>query len=225
MKKEIYHSLKAPIGVHQRISAIIFYFSPLPGQYLLFLFLFSNCLTLKPPAITFTQTQTAAEKQMLGGEKDIEKDGWIISSIRTSSSGSEIWEKQVLDKDIHDQDMDDSTFIALRKLSYLSGEMREYKKKGFIGESLDGTVKINPIIKESKFQKEFPALKPRIEDLLKNINESRQVVYNKRIQLMEKEKFKEQEIPKIKSNYLLKYYKSVEDGEFYESKQNSWTKK
>ena len=51
------------------------------------LLLSSNCTTLRPQAITFTQSQTAAERQMIGEGKDLEKDGWIISSIRTSASG------------------------------------------------------------------------------------------------------------------------------------------
>ena len=39
--------------------------------------LFTNCfLNLKPPPITFTQSQTAAEKQMIGEDKELEKDGW-----------------------------------------------------------------------------------------------------------------------------------------------------
>ena len=65
------------------------------SMYFLIVLFFVNCFsTLKPPAITFTQSQTAAEKQMIGEDKELEKDGWLISSIKTSSHGSDEWKKE-----------------------------------------------------------------------------------------------------------------------------------
>ncbi|HNN80312.1 MAG TPA: hypothetical protein PKL30_15605, partial [Leptospiraceae bacterium] len=68
--------------------------SPSMNRNTIFIFFLSfvNCI-LTPPPITFTQSQTAAEKQMVGEDKELEKDGWLISSIKTSSSGSDEWKK------------------------------------------------------------------------------------------------------------------------------------
>ena len=189
------------------------------------LLLSSNCTTLRPPAITFTQSQTAAERQMIGEGKDLEKDGWIISSIRTSASGSDIWEKEILDKEIPEGELDETTYTALKRLAYLAKDLRDYKKKDFVGEALDGQVKINPLLNESRFKKQFPDNRQKIEDLLKMVNESRKVIYENKITKLSEQNLKEQELLKRKENYLLVYYQTVEDGEYYELKRGKWGRK
>jgi hypothetical protein len=194
--------------------------------FFLFLsFAFSNCTTLRPPAITFTQSQTSAERQMIGEDKNLEKDGWIIASIRTSASGSDIWEKEVLEKEIPDEDIDVTTYTALKRLAYLSKEIRNYKKKDFVGEALDGQVKINPLLQESRFRNQFSSNKRKIEDLLSMVNESRKIVYEKRIQKLESQNLKPKELIDKKESYLHKYYYMVEDGEYYEVKVGKWGRK
>lgn len=190
----------------------------------LVIFLF-NCTTLRPPAITFTQSQTAAERQMIGENKDLEQDGWIISSIRTSASGSDIWEKEVLDKEIQEGELDETTFTALKILAYLAKDVRDFKKKDFIGEALDGQVKINPLLNESRFKNQFTASKQKIEELLSMVNKSRNIVYEQRIKKLSSENLKEQELAKKKLAYLLTYYQEVEDGEYYEIKNGKWGRK
>lgn len=187
----------------------------------------TNCtfLSLKPPAITFTQSQTSAEKQMIGEDKNLEKDGWIISSIRTSASGSDIWEKEILDNEIPEGELDETTYTALKRLAYLSKEVRDNKKKDFIGEALDGQIKINPLVNESRFKKEFPVNKQKIEELLSMVNESRKIIYENKISRLAKENLKEQELLKRKQKYLLVYYDMVEDGEYFEVKSGKWGRK
>ncbi|MBK8397286.1 MAG: DUF1318 domain-containing protein [Leptospiraceae bacterium] len=184
-----------------------------------------NCTTLRPPSITITQSQTSAEKQMIGEDKELEKDGWIISSIRTSSSGSDIWEKEILDKEIPEGELDETTYVALKRLAYLAKEVRDYKKKDFIGEALDGQIKINPLVNESRYKKEFPQNKQKIDELIRMVNESRNVIYENKISKLSTEKLKEAELNKRKQNYLLVYYDTVEDGEYYEIKPNKWGRK
>ena len=60
---------------------------------------FHGCFSLlKPPPITFTQSQTAAERQMIGENKEIESDGWLLSSIKTSAIGPLEWKKDKLEE-------------------------------------------------------------------------------------------------------------------------------
>lgn len=188
-------------------------------------FIFNCGLTLRPPAISMTQSQTSAEKQMIGESKDLEKDGWIISSIRTSASGSDIWEKEILDKEIPEGELDETTFTALKTLAYLAKEVRDNKKKDFVGEALDGQVKINPLLNESRFKKQFPESKKRIEELLNLVNNSRKVVYDNKVQKLSNANLKEKELIKKKEAYLLSYYQLVEDGEYYEVKRGKWGRK
>ena len=188
------------------------------------IFLFIGCLSLKPPPITFTQTQTAAERQMVGEDKDLEKDVWILSSIRTSASGSDVWDKEVLDREIPEKELDENTYIALRVIAYKAAEIRDFKKKGFIGESLDGNLKLNPQVNEVRFYQDFLKIKQNIAETIELINESRRILYNKRIEKIDKQ-LKEAQINKKKEQYLLTYYSSVEYGEYYESSKGKWSKK
>lgn len=194
-------------------------------KYISIIALIFNCTTLRPPAITFTQSQTAAERQMIGDGKDLEKDGWIISSIRTSASGSDVWEKEILDKDIPDSDLDEVSYTALKRLAYLSKDIRDFKKKDFIGETLEGQIKINPLLNESRFKKQFPESKKQIEELIQMVNESRKIIYENKIQKLSSANLKEQDLIKKKEALLLTYYQLVEDGEYYEAKRGKWGRK
>ena len=103
--------------------------------------------------------------------------------------------------------------------------MVTYKKKDFIGEALDGQIKINPLVNESRYKKEFPQNKQKIDELIRMVNESRNVIYENKISKLSTEKLKEAELNKRKQNYLLVYYDTVEDGEYYEIKPNKWGRK
>lgn len=174
----------------------------------------SQCI-LKAPAITFTQTQTASEKQMIGEDKEIEKDGWLISSIKSSSSGSDLWEKD----DTSDSASDKNLIIQLKKLAYLSPEIAEWKDKGMIGESFDGNLKKNPKIPLSPASE-----KSRVEELLNLVNSSRaQVIESK----LAKEKIRQPNVDlvELKNSLLIIHFQNVEPGQYFESSKSVWEKK
>ncbi|MCC5814258.1 MAG: DUF1318 domain-containing protein [Leptospira sp.] len=167
--------------------------------------------SLKAPGITFTQTQTASERQMVGEDKEIEKDGWLISSIKSSSSGSDLWERDVTRGDIADR----NHLILLKKLAYLTPEVKELKLQGVVGESFDGSVKR---IKNASLPKEYS--EPRIKELLDRVNKTRKEVIAIQVSL-EADRSKE-EVEKTMKEY---YFNSVEYGEFYEASSNKWERK
>ncbi|MCB1141608.1 MAG: DUF1318 domain-containing protein [Leptospiraceae bacterium] len=185
---------------------------------------FENCV-IKLPPITFTQSGTAAERQMIGDEKHLEKDGWIISSIRTSASGSEIWERESLTNDISIDTPDEEFTASLRRLAYFEPEVKAYKKKAYIGEGLDGRLQLNPLMKDSRYAKEFPEYQKRIGELLILVNESRSLILNKRKEFLKKETIDEKKKEAKLQSFLLVYYNRTEDGEYYESARGKWAKK
>ncbi|PJZ68964.1 DUF1318 domain-containing protein [Leptospira perolatii] len=195
------------------------------------LLIISNSLfcTIKAPLITFTQTQTAAEKQMLGEDRSLEKDGWLIASIKTSSSGSEIWEKDLVREEFSAPE-DKTIYIALRTLAYLARELREYSQAGFTAEGLDGKIRVNPKISETGMDKAFskPELKKRIQELIKIANENREIVVQGRLKkgFSKGEKpLNEKQKKELNEFLLLTWYRSVEVGEYYESSPSSWKAK
>lgn len=190
--------------------------------------LFVYC-PIKAPPITFTQTQTAAEKQMLGEDRNLEKDGWLIASIKTSSSGSEIWERDLIKEEFGNTG-DNQFYMALRILAYLARELREYRSLGILAEGLDGKVRWNPKIREAGAEKisQEPKQKSRIDDLIKLINENRDIVIKEKLKkafadpnrtITEKEKVS------IRESIQTTWLRSVDIGEYYEVSSGNWKKK
>jgi hypothetical protein len=191
---------------------------------ILYITFFESC-TVRLPAITFTQSGTAAEKQMIGNDKEIEKDGWILSSVKTSALGSEIWKRENLNNEIYLPENDEEVVLQLKRIAYLAPEIKLYKNKSFVGESLDGKVKVNPILNLTKYSSEYPDVKSRIEEILRLTNESRSFLYSKKSERIDLE-FKDPKKANTEKNKILFiYYNLVEDGEYYEISKNKWVKK
>ncbi|EMJ97194.1 MULTISPECIES: hypothetical protein [unclassified Leptospira] len=202
----------------------------LKSYFILFVIfpLFVYC-PIKAPPITFTQTQTAAEKQMLGEDRNLEKDGWLIASIKTSSSGSEIWEKDLI-KEEFGNTSDNQFYMALRILAYLARELREYRSLGVLAEGIDGKVRWNPKIREAGAGKisQDPKQKSRIDDIVKLTNENREIVIKEKLKKVfgdPNRSLTEKEKTAIKESVQTTWVRSVDVGEYYEVSAGNWKKK
>ncbi|EMO25843.1 hypothetical protein LEP1GSC170_2013 [Leptospira interrogans serovar Bataviae str. HAI135] len=176
----------------------------------------TNCV-IKSPLITFTQTQTAAEKQMIGEDRILEKDGWLISSVKNSSAGAEVWKKDFSGENyaLGDQNI----LMSLKALAYLAPEIRTWKEEGFLAEGLDGKLRINPAASEAGIKNELSKtdVKSRLESLISLTNEHRNKVVFSRF---------ENDSSKEKSEHLkLTWYRLVEKGEYYEKSPGKWIRK
>ncbi|MDF3819311.1 DUF1318 domain-containing protein [Leptospira sp. 96542] len=172
------------------------------------------------PPITITNAQTAAEKQMVGEDRELEKDGWLISSIQSSSNGLSNKEKSA------DDDIDPDIKIYRLRINYLSNEAKRYKMAGIIGEGIGGVLKWNPIAKNlpTYTPYEIPAKRKRVDDVISYINTSRLGIIEKEIQIEKKKGKKEDELLKLKQSLLDENYKSASVGEYYESNPGRWEK-
>ncbi len=181
---------------------------------------------LKVPDITFTQTQTAAEKQMVGEDKELEKDGWLISSIKTSSSGSDEWKKDtLLYEESEFKDKDYYTLLSL--IAYLAPEVKLYKTKGLLGEGLNGLLQKPAITLDKATLDEYSSVekKRRVEEVSKLINDSRVRIYETRILSLSKSDKPKEDFSKLKDKIILSNYNNLETGEYFEIKKGNWTKK
>lgn len=189
---------------------------------ILTLFYFNQCQALinfKVPPFTITNAQTAAEKQMVGEDRDLERDGWLVSSIQSSSGGASNSKKA------NNPSEEDSKFFGhLQRISYLSSEVKRYKIHGMIGEGIAGILKINPLANTSPFfgQYDLPARKKRIDDVVSLVNESRKVVSEKQVEVEKIKGTKEEELKLLKQSIVDGYQKNVVKGEFYESSLGKW---
>ncbi|PJZ85311.1 DUF1318 domain-containing protein [Leptospira harrisiae] len=190
---------------------------------LIFLSLMLGCksiLNLKVPPITITNAQTAAEKQMVGEDRELEKDGWMIASIQSSSNGRSNREKLAA------EDLDPEIKAHRVRLNYLTPELKRYKMHGIVGETPSGLVKLNPLAigLPSYSQYEIPAKRKRVEDVILFLNESRKVIWEKEVFTQKKKGKKDDELVQFKQSLIDEYYQSVSAGEYYETTSGRWEK-
>ncbi|URD70643.1 DUF1318 domain-containing protein [Leptospira borgpetersenii] len=195
---------------------------------LMFLF-FASCSFLtgciiKSPSITFTQTQTSSEKQMIGEDRILEKDGWLISSVKTSSAGSEVWKRDFSGDNYAGGDKD--ILMSLKILAYLAPEVKTWKEEGFLAEGLDGKLRINPAALEAGIKNYLSKkeVKSRIDSLVTLINEHRGKVTAFRFELGSKTDTKEKS-EHLKIHLEQTWYRLVEKGEYYEKSPGKWVRK
>ncbi|EMY78989.1 putative lipoprotein [Leptospira weilii serovar Ranarum str. ICFT] len=186
----------------------------------------SGCI-IKSPLITFTQTQTSSEKQMIGEDRILEKDGWLISSVKTSSAGSEVWKKDFSGDNYAGGDKD--ILMSLRALAYLAPEIKTWKEEGFLAEGLDGKLRINPAASEAGIKNDLSKkeVKFRIDSLIALVNEHRNKVISARSggsgsdpKTISKEKSEH-----LKVHLEQTWYRLVEKGEYFEKSPGKWTRK
>ncbi|RHX77857.1 DUF1318 domain-containing protein [Leptospira yasudae] len=186
---------------------------------------FSGCI-IKSPLITFTQTQTSSEKQMIGEDRILEKDGWLISSIKTSSAGSEIWKKDFSGDNYAGGDK--NILMSLRALAYLAPEIKTWKEEGFLAEGLDGKLRINPASSEAGIKNELSKkdVKSRIDSLIALTNDHRSKVVSSRAGGEQKGAVASKESAEhLKTHLEQTWYRLVETGEFYEKTPGKWVRK
>ncbi|TGL87792.1 DUF1318 domain-containing protein [Leptospira congkakensis] len=177
-------------------------------------------LNLKVPPITITNAQTAAEKQMVGEDRELEKEGWMIASIQSSSNGKSNRER------LSSEDSDSEIKAHRVRLNYLMPELKKYKQHGIVGETPAGFVKLNPLASglPTYTQYELPAKRKRVEDVTVFLNESRKIIWEKEVSNQKKKGKKEEELIKYKQSLIDEYFKSVSVGEFYETTSGRWEK-
>ncbi|AXR63012.1 hypothetical protein [Leptospira mayottensis] len=192
---------------------------------LMFLFFLSNSFltgcVIKSPSITFTQTQTSSEKQMIGEDRILERDGWLISSVKTSSAGSEVWKRDFSGDNYAGGDKD--ILMSLKVLAYLAPEVKTWKEEGVLAEGLDGKLRINPAagIRNYLPKKE---VKSRIDSLITLVNEHRGKVTAFRFEPDSKTDAKEKS-EHLKIHLEQTWYRLVEKGEYYEKSPGKWVRK
>lgn len=179
-------------------------------------------MSLKPPPITFTQTQTAAEKQIVGEDKELEANGWLIASAQDSSSGSEDWKKSST-YSTNNTERDRKYILSLQELAYYAPRIRKLKVRGFIAEGLDGNL---VLLEKKDGNTNDPKEKEHIQQLLKIINNARNKVIQAKLEnIYKKQTLNTEQKEKLKQKLQLSFYNQTLSGEYYEIKKGVFEKK
>ncbi len=195
--------------------------------FLIINFLFLNfCFSeLRPPPITFTQTQTAAERQMIGEDRELEKDSWLVASIKSSTSGVEDWQSENKEE-FFDSKKQEEYIVLQRIITYTASEIQKLKSFGVVGESLDGNLKLINETKSLKFEKDYSTLesKKRVQELIELVNQTRNRIRQLKLEVY-KDKLGPEEYKKLEKTLLLEYWENTLFGEYYENPKGKWKQK
>jgi lipopolysaccharide export LptBFGC system permease protein LptF len=90
------------------------------------------CVTIEIPTPTITGEKTVIERQIVGDYRELEKDAWILSSVKTniqrkSGTASIIGGDRIL-------------FRAMKIREFHMDKIRNYKNSGAMGEGNDGYI-------------------------------------------------------------------------------------
>ena len=153
------------------------------------------------PPITLTPARTAAERQLIGEEKELVQDGWLVASSSALPAGTE--ELAGYSSEVRHE---------YRILEFYSDIVHRYRNMGILGESYDGRVMRTPIayrqaISAENLQKAIVAAQ--------HTNQSRRAIYAylSRIQPREAEAF------------LRSFYYRTRSGEWLRNPVGAWVRK
>lgn len=93
---------------------------------------FPSCLEISSPDIHLTGEKTVIERQMVGEYRELEKDAWIIASVKTGV-GDAKGAPPVLGGD-------EVLFRAMKIREFNSDKLRRYKDQGALGEGSTGLI-------------------------------------------------------------------------------------
>lgn len=81
-----------------------------------------SCCWISPPDINLTGQKTVIERQIVGDYRELEKDAWVVSSVKTNMAG-------------RTGARDEEIFRAFKTRDDLLDIVRKYKDDGAVGES------------------------------------------------------------------------------------------
>jgi hypothetical protein len=204
---------------------------------LLFIFLI-NCRISIPP-VTLTGSKTATERQIVGEEKYIEKDAWLIASARTIKS-KEKKEQTLTKKELEKKKrLQIRLYRALRTFDFFENEIFRYRTDSVIGENNEGFI-VNLLqyepknkrdkppqiqIKPDKLEKYTEKEKLKLEEFIKKNNAARKDLFDfaaKNLDPKLDSKKKKVEINTIRINLRKKFLSELSRGHWYQKKAGTW---
>lgn len=199
-----------------------------------------QCITLPP--ITLTGPKTAAEKQIIGEQNELEEDVWMISSAKVTS-GAKIKSK----KNQKAQTKEETVFAeqAFAILYSFSEELEQLKSDGVIGENKDGLLSnllsVSEIELPEEVRKEYAPpqagnqenanedkSKPwrTLVKTVEEVNKARLLIAKSYIINQQKAGLKLQAEPaEIIRSYRENYHNQAKKGEYIQNDDGTWEKK
>ncbi|HSV96736.1 MAG TPA: DUF1318 domain-containing protein [Spirochaetota bacterium] len=128
-----------------------------------------SCLEISPPDIHLTGEKTVIERQIVGDYRELERDAWIISSVKTDVARSR-GPAVVMGGDA-------ALLGAVKIREFNEEKIRTYKDDGAVGEANSGMAVYMP---QKKYDSDA-ALKAALVRVLEDENAARRVIFERSV--------------------------------------------
>ncbi len=172
-----------------------------------------SCCLIKVPDITLTGEKTAIERQIIGDYKELEKDAWTVSSVKSSIQKGEG------SSGVSGGDMELLRAMKVRELH--EPKIRKYKDEGAIGERNNGLIVYK---KTSKYEKDR-GQKRILSIVIEEENKARKTIFKRSLIGSGVEKPAEDEISSFSEVIAEEQRAMAKKNDWIQEKSGRWIKK
>lgn len=170
-----------------------------------------SCIGFDVPPITLTPQQTAAERQLLGEEVQIEPNGWMTASSQSTahiSHGSKTNGSKTKDQSPSGsrREIDILRRYSIERgiLKYYEKILSDYRSNQILGESFDGKVRLVPYRISGRGNQEERKL---VKKMIFEVNRARIWLYEYHL----KKAKKQGQIEEVRKRYLTSYFRKAKE--------------
>lgn len=171
-----------------------------------------SCLSVVPPSLNLTSEKTVVERQIIGDYMELEKDAWVISSVKTSHSSG---------RTKSDMTGDPELLKAEKTRSFHAERLASYKSEGAAGEGSDG---LAAYMQSEKYESD-PAQKKILLAVLDEENMARKIIFRRSIFLMNNAEPSADEIRAFGRIFAEEQRVLAGKGEWIQENSGKWVKK
>ncbi len=171
-----------------------------------------SCLSVVPPSLNLTSDKTVVERQIIGDYMELEKDAWIISSVKTSHSSG---------RSRADMTGDPELLKAEKVRSFHAERLQAYKAEGAAGEGSDGFA---AYIESGKYESD-PAQKKILLAVLDEENMARRIIFRRSLFIMNNTDPSADEIRAFAKIFAGEQRTLAGKGEWIQENSGKWVKK
>jgi uncharacterized protein YdbL (DUF1318 family) len=128
-----------------------------------------SCLEIVVPEINMTGEKTVIERQIVGDYRELEKDAWMVSSVKTTVERAKGAPVEV--------EGDEVLYRAMKVREFNDDKIRLYKNEGVVGEAGTGYLVYMPVKKYDSDQD----LRNRLQKILEDENGARRSIFERSV--------------------------------------------
>ncbi len=172
----------------------------------------ASCLTVVPPDIAITGEKTAIERQIVGEYRELEKNAWVISTVKTPVYG--------VRARTAGETGDGGLMAALRLREYHDEKIRKYKDEGALGEASTGLISYRGV---GRYERN-PEEKKKLLAVIEEENRARRIIFSRSAAQTGIEPA-EEDILRAGRSFAVEQARTAARGDWLQNRNGTWSRK